>query len=358
MEHGEHHVHEHHAHDESHHDEHAHDHPFDPQDMMNMGGLRDKIPVTALTFAIGGLSLAGFPLLTAGFWSKDEILADAWLGPRGYYIPHAFVFFMLAAAAFLTAFYTMRQLCLTFWGEPRTEEAKHASLGGPTNIVSITMQLPLIILAVCAVVAGFVGVPDDFVIPPFSAIFSPEHNPFHHFVGATLLHEPPAAVFNWIPLLTSFGVALGGLYLGWALYGRNPLKAGEEDPVKRFLGRFHTILQNKYYLEELYAVAVVAPSQWFARVIVDDLLDKGIIDGVLHFLGRAFTFIGDLAKVLNLWLIDGVGDGIPEGIRRFGLWLRRVQTGRVQQYLLMIILGAIVIGLVFVLSTGLLQAAN
>ena len=86
MEHGEHHVHEHgdHGHDDHHDDDHGHDHHFDPQDMMNMGGLRKTMPVTFWTFLIGGLSLSGFPIITAGFWSKDEILADAleWLALR------------------------------------------------------------------------------------------------------------------------------------------------------------------------------------------------------------------------------------------------------------------------------------
>jgi NADH-quinone oxidoreductase subunit L len=216
MEHGEHHVHAHGHHDdhgETHdmevtgqpatstagdeagahepHDEHAETGPhghFDPQDMMNMGGLRKTMPVTFITFVIGGLSLAGFPFLTAGFWSKDEILAEAFYGgfTRGYLGAHVLVFIFLVLAATLTAFYTMRQLCLTFLGEPRTEEARHANLG--RGIISATMTLPLIILAFFALFAGFVGIPSDF--PLFGAIFSPEHNPFHHFVAPTLL-EPP-----------------------------------------------------------------------------------------------------------------------------------------------------------------------
>src|SRR5690606_29457637 len=142
----------------------------------NMGGLSKKIPVTFYTFLIGGFALAGFPIVTAGFWSKDEILADAWLGLSEGFGPQALVFVMLALAAFLTAFYTMRQICLTFFGDARTEEAEHASLGGPRSIVSQAMQLPLIILAVFAVIAGFVGVPTEF--PILGQIFSPEHNPF------------------------------------------------------------------------------------------------------------------------------------------------------------------------------------
>ncbi len=87
----------------------------DAQDMFNMGGLRKKMPITFWTFLIGGLALSGFPVLTAGFWSKDEIFAEAF--GNG----HLAVFLVLALAAFLTAFYTMRQITLTFFGEPRTQ---------------------------------------------------------------------------------------------------------------------------------------------------------------------------------------------------------------------------------------------
>ncbi|MBK9124497.1 MAG: NADH-quinone oxidoreductase subunit L [Chloroflexi bacterium] len=381
MEHGEHHVHEHahghhddededeHAHGhaaEAHHDDHAEHHEehhdeahsaphFDPQDMMNMGGLAKRIPVTFYTFVIGGLSLAGFPLLTAGFWSKDEILADAWLGTTEGFGPHAFVFLMLATAAFLTAFYTARQLCLTFLGEPRTEEAKHAGLGGPSNVVSITMQLPLIILAVFAIIAGFVGVPPDF--PIFGAIFSPEHNNFKYFVNETL---PPAIqadapAFNWFPVAVSFLVALGGLGLGYLMYGRKPLKAGEEDPLIKMLGPVHNVLKNKYFFDELYETIFIKPSQAVARA-VSEFVDRGIIDGTLHTIGFVFRWIGDLLKMLNLWLIDGFGDGIPRLIGWTGLQVRRIQTGRVQQYLLLVAAAAVIIGLIFVVSAG--TAAN
>lgn len=395
MEHGEHHVHEHHGHD--HHDEHAPalaaevgpetpaigdeageappaephaatddpgEHPhaehaphFDPQDMMNMGGLRHRIPVTFYAFMAGGLSLAGFPIMTAGFWSKDEILADAWLGTSEGFGPQALVFFVLAVAAFLTAFYTMRQLGLTFWGEARTEEAAHAGLGGPSNIVSITMQAPLVVLAFFAIFAGFVGVPPDF--PILGAILSPDGNPFFDFTKYALLEQiqPPKPPFSWIPVLTSFGVALGGLYLGYLLYWRKPLKAGDPDPVQVALGdTVYDLLYNRYYMDELYEIVFVKPSQWFSRNVASEFIDRGVIDGFIHLIARVANFIGDLFKVLNLWLIDGVGDGIPQGIGRFGQWFRRVQTGRAQQYLVLAALAAIVIGLVFAVSAGIVAA--
>jgi NADH-quinone oxidoreductase subunit L len=163
--------------------------------------------------------------------------------------------------------------------------------------------------------------------------------------------------FNLFPVLVSIVAALGGLGLGWLVYWRNPLKAGEVDPLVNALGPIYPVLQNKYYFDELYGLLFVRPSQWFAKNVASDIIDLGIIDGLLHLIGRVFTWIGDLLKVLNLWLIDGVGDGVPELIGKFGAYFRRIQTGRVQQYMLLAILAALLIGLVFALSTGVLQAA-
>ena len=149
---------------------------IDAQDMFNMGGLRRKMPVTFWTFLIGGLALSGFPLVTAGFWSKDEILASTFGG-------HMAVFWTLAIAAFLTAFYTMRQITLTFLGEPRTEAASHAQ-------ESVwTMTLPLVVLAVFAMGFGWTGIPEHF--PGLGGLLP---NWFHHFVGSMLEEAPEAAV--------------------------------------------------------------------------------------------------------------------------------------------------------------------
>ena len=356
MEHGEHHVHEH---GHGGHDE--HNHHFDPQDMRNMGGLRKTMPVTFWTFLVGGLSLSGLPIITAGFWSKDEILADAWLVLDKYGSgAHGLVFILLALAAFMTAFYTIRQISLTFGGEPRTEAAKQANLG--QGIVSFTMTLPLLILAVFAIAAGFVGVPTDF--PILGPIFSPEYNAFHHLVIEALPlpeataafaslpdYHPHAPPFNIVPVATSFIVALLGLWLGYMVYWRKPLKAGQADPMENFLGPLHPILQNRYYLDDVYIAVFVKPSQWLAAQVIA-FLDRGIIDAILHVIARIFTWLGDLIKVLNLWLIDGVGDGIPIAIFNFGGWLRRMQSGRVQQYLLLVLAAAVVIGVILVLSAG------
>ena len=118
------------------------------------------------------------------------------------------------------------------------------------------------------------------------------------------------------------------------------------------LGPIHNLLRNKYYIDELYEKVFVVPAQVISRV-TGDFIDRGIIDGFLHLIARVATFIGDLLKVFNLWLIDGVGDGIPRLMGRFGEQLRYVETGRVQQYLLFVAIFAIFIGLIFAASAGL-----
>jgi NADH-quinone oxidoreductase subunit L len=312
--------------------------------------------VTFITFLLGGLSLSGLPLITAGFWSKDEILAGAYSGAftHGYLGAYALVFISLVLAATLTAFYTMRQIGLTFWGEARTEEAKHANLG--RGVVSFTMTLPLVVLAFFAVTAGFVGVPEDF--PILGSLFSPEHNFFHHFVGGTLLEMPEAHPFNIMPVLFGSAAAIIGITVGYLMYWREPLKAGQPDPLVAILGPFYNTLKNKYFFDELYTQTFVRGAQWFSDNIASKAIDQGIIDTFLHTIARVFTWIGDFIKVMNAWLIDGVGDGVPELIGVFGAWFRKVQTGRVQQYILLAAAAAILIGIIFAVSTGILQAAG
>jgi NADH-quinone oxidoreductase subunit L len=293
---------------------HTDNHEVDPQDMFNMGGLRTKMPITFWTFLIGGFALAGFPLITAGFWSKDEILADAFA--------HApVVFWTLAIAALLTAFYTMRQITLTFLGAPRTTEAGHA------HETTWTMTVPLIILSIFAIGLGWIGVPEKF---PLLGGVLPEF--FQEFAGETLLEAPELPAFSWVPLLTSVFVSIGGLLLGWLVY-RN-VRAGEEDPLKRSLRGVYTLLQNKYYIDEIYEVVFIRPSIWISEKLVSQIVDQGLIDGTLHFLAYATGVIGNFFRnTIDNPIINGFGDLVGEGTKRIGIALRVIQTGKIQQYM-------------------------
>ena len=144
------------------------------------------------------------------------------------------VFITLAVAAFLTAFYTMRQITLTFLGGPRTEEATHA------QETPWTMTVPLVVLAVFAIGFGWVGIPEHF---PLLGGLIP--NWFHEFVGSTLAVLPEAAPFSWVPLLTSLTVALGGLLIGWLAY-RNVAAAEQAHEVGQRVAGVHDVLDDQH----------------------------------------------------------------------------------------------------------------
>jgi NADH-quinone oxidoreductase subunit L len=281
----------------------------DPQDMFNMGGLRKKMPITFWTFLIGGFALSGFPVLTAGFWSKDEIFAEAFGGG------HLTVFIVLAIAAFLTAFYTMRQITLTFLGNARTTASEHA------HETTWTMTVPLIVLAIFAAGFGWVGMPEWFtggLVP----------NWFHEFVGGTLAHAPESVGFNWIPVATSLVVALGGLLLGWLVYRK--VSTAAEDRLQ------FPILKNKFYFDEIYNFLFVKPALWFGEKFTSLYMDQVVIDGVLHNLARFSLFLGHAFRnyfdkpVINSFF----GDGTATAVKSSGSGLRKMQAGRVQYYMI------------------------
>ncbi len=292
----------------------------DAQDMFNMGGLRRKMPITFWTFLIGGFALSGFPVLTAGFWSKDEILAST-------FGTHTIVFITLSVAAFLTAFYTMRQITLTFLGEPRTPAASHA------QETVWTMTTPLVILAIFAIAFGWVGIPEHF---PLLGGLLP--NWFHEFVGSTLPTPPEAAPFNVIPLLVSLTVALGGLLVGWLVYRH--VRTAQDDALQI------PVLKHKWYFDEMYDFAFVRPSAWIAETLVYQWMDKGLIDGILHLFGKATGAMGSMLRnLIDKPVINGFfGDGTANVVKGTGSGLRPIQTGRIQQYMLvsLIVLFALV----------------
>ncbi len=303
----------------------------DPQNMFNMGGLRRKMPFTFWTFLIGGFALSGFPLITAGFWSKDSILAGAFNG--GQYV----VFGTLALAALLTAFYTMRQITLTFLGEARTRSAEHAREN------SWVMLLPLVVLAVFAVGFGWLGIPGDF--PVLGGLVP---NWFGTFVGSMLGESALAEGHSLVPLLTSLVVSLGGLYLGWLVY-RN-VAVGQADPVQKAAPGLFRVLKNKYYVDELYNLVFVRPAKWLAETFSYKWIDRGVIDGILHFIARAAWVLGTVFRTgFDAPVINGAGDALSSGTRGLGGILRRWQTGRIQQYMIITILLVVVVSVIYIL---------
>ncbi len=323
VEHGHHHTHQHPSpsEGEGHGGEGEAEEAFDPNDMMNMGGLLRRMPATGWTFVIGALALTGiFPW--AGFWSKDEILADAWNGfvhgghfGLGTFWPF-FVWLLLTIAAFLTAFYTGRQIFLTFAGKPRSEAAAHA----PESVPSMTW--PLAILAFFATFLGLAGMPWA--------------NSFYTFIGheaEVMGHEIAHGEFNLMVAGVSLGVAALGWLLGWAIYGRKPLTA-KVDPLERPLGPVYTLLKNKYYFDELYNAVIIQPAIGLAKFSYK-FDSQIVIDPIVNAVGRFGRWLSDwLRRAVDNPIVDGAVNGVGRVTAAFGEFMRATQTGQVQNYLL------------------------
>jgi NADH-quinone oxidoreductase subunit L len=279
------------------------------QDMMNMGGLRKKMPITFWTFLFGTLALAGiFPF--AGFWSKDEILLDAF--------NHNMIIYILGAvAAFLTAFYMARQVFLTFFGEPRSEKAELAHESPPV------MWVPLAVLAFFSLVLGWVGIPWL-------------GNPFHHFIGPEHHVAEPSVMI----MVSSTIIAVAGLFLGYLIYGRKPLVAGQPDPLQR-LGGLYSGMQNKWWFDELYGLVFIRPlfriSKFFWGV------DRLVIDGILHGIAGLMFWLSEMNRLFDLYVVNGAVDLAGDAFTSLGRTFRTIQTGRVQNYLLIAVINIIVL---------------
>lgn len=258
-------------------------HAVHKQDIQDMGGLFGKMKITAVTFAIGTLALSGlFPF--AGFWSKDAILAET------LHEGHPVLFVVGLVAAFFTAFYMTRLYTLVFLGRSRSADNAHA------HESPFVMTLPLLVLAVLAVVAGFVSMPGE----PWLAGW------LH---GETLEEHA-----NWTVILLSNAAAILGIALGYLRYrGASADPAREPAEPKRENG-LYGVLRNKYYIDELYAAVIVAPYRALGRLL--HLFDAYVVDGAVK-LATAATV----------------------GIGRIGV---RLQNGQLQTYGLLVLLGCVV----------------
>ncbi len=349
-----------HGMEHGHHQLHGHAVPqgeadFDPNDMALMGGLAFRMPVTAITFLIGSLSLSGFPLVTAGFWSKDEILAEAWRSSPS-------VFWALTVTAGLTGFYAARQIGLVFLGAPRSRVAVHARESGAV------MVLPLVILALFSISLGWLGIPREF--PLLGRVV-----PFHFMdlishsisVGEDAAKALTGGSFVWQPLALSVLFGLGGLVAGWFVYSRYSARADNEfrDPVEGALSYLHTgwlyrAMVHRFYFDEAYQALFVRPTLALAdaMALVDHRIIDGIVvslasgfggrgiilpaaraadrhlwDGLVNAVGAVSRSVAQVSLFLDTDLIDGAVNAIARGTRTLGRWVRRTQTGHLPDYL-------------------------
>lgn len=257
------------------------------QDIRKMGGLRTRIPITFWTFAVATAAIAGIPGL-AGFFSKDEILWYAFASERG---GAPWLWAVGALTAFMTAFYMTRLLWLTFFGASRmSHEVEHHVHESPLSMTAV-----LGVLAVLSAVGGYIGIPHflEPMIPLPNVVESLEH------------YEHPL-------LYASVAIAFAGVGLAVMLY-RGP--ASRPEGLARAAGPIYGLLQGKYFVDELYAAVIVRPLAWFSDTVLFQGADRLVIDGSLNRLA-----------------------GLAQ--RTAGL-LGRMQTGSLQLYALLVMVGIV-----------------
>jgi NADH-quinone oxidoreductase subunit L len=302
---------------------HACHHSFDMK--ADMGGLRKWMPQTHATFVVCSLALAGIAPL-AGFWSKDEILAGAANGQGGG--AYTFMLVMGLTTALLTAAYMTRCVYLTFWGEYRGHGHPHES----PSVITI----PLWILAGLAVVVGFLNFPADLGLPDSLA------HRFQTWVEPTVAFAPVVhAEFNPLLALGSLALAGAGILLTLGYYYRGLLNGlTEKNKAAAWAYRF---LENKYYLDDLYEKVVVAGvSGPVARGV--NWFNQTVLDGVVNGAGRISTVVGRwVYRYIDQGVVDNIVNGTGVASEEAGQELRRIQTGKVQQYGALLFGGAVVL---------------
>ncbi|HVF23207.1 MAG TPA: NADH-quinone oxidoreductase subunit L [Pyrinomonadaceae bacterium] len=259
------------------------------QDMRRMGGLRKYMPITFATMFAGWLAISGVPVF-AGFFSKDEILWKTWsaAGLGGF---SKVLWAIGALTAFLTAVYMTRMMVMTFWGEERFATNHHKPHESPRS-----MTIPLIVLAILSTVGGFIGVPYAFVNRDVNVIEHTLEPVVAKMPGSVNTdHTDEHAHVNEERLLAGVSIVIAGLGigLGWVLFRRRPLL------------ELPRVLENKYYVDEVYDRALIRPIEAVSREGLWKIFDVGVIDGLLHAIGDAVTEAGRLARYLQAGFVRG-----------------------------------------------------
>ena len=284
-------------------------HAVHSNNMSEMGGLRKPMPITFWTFVIGSAALAGVPPL-AGFWSKDELLATSSSG-------HELLFLTMLLTAVITAFYTTRMVLQTFLGAYRGHGHPHES---PVSMTGV-----LVVLAAATVGVGFLG-----------AAFAQAV-----FFKWVYFEAPEGIEFvPWVAALSIGAVAIG-VAAGWVLYRRWE----ERDPM-RGLGRFYTLLEEKYYLDRFYMGAIIRPVRDKVSAAVN-WSNQNVLDGAVNGAGWLARGAAAFVNLFDRGVVDRAVNGVGHTAGFSGGLLRYIQSGNVQRYAAFLFTGVVILAVVF-----------
>jgi NADH-quinone oxidoreductase subunit L len=293
------------------------------QDIRNMGGLKQHLPITYWTFVIGSLALAGFPGL-AGFFSKDELLFET------FTTGHTLLFGMGVLTSLLTTTYMGRLVFLTFWGERRHDAPAaaahgHGAHGGAPHEAPAAMAFTLIVLAIGSVLAGYVGVPHalgghnhlaTWLAPSFSApgAVGLGEGAGEAAAGAEGAGAAAEEALELTLMALSGGIAVAAFAFAFFIW---VMRRELADRLARSLAPVYRLLLNKYFVDELYDATVVHPLGAASREGLWRGVDVGVIDGA----------------------VNGVGAIVDAGAAT----LRRLQTGSIRVYASSLFMGVVLV---------------
>jgi NADH-quinone oxidoreductase subunit L len=269
------------------------------QDIRKMGGLRKLMPITFLTYAVGMMALSGVPLFFAGAWTKEEVLHATAHWPKS-----PAPYYLMLAGVVLTALYMTRQMIYVFYGNRRGSDSVHES--------PAVMTRPLLVLAICTI--------------SLSAVLTPAWPWLHSYLSGESAQVDFSRLIQPM-LFISFALVAGGVALGILIYRR----AGQADPLQQAQPALFRFLENKMWLDELYAHTVIALSRTAA--LVSSWMDRFVWDGLVRAVGGIGRLLGGLSAGVDE---RGINAGVDEsviGARGLGRLMSKFHSGQIQLYL-------------------------
>lgn len=272
------------------------------QDVKYMGGLKKYMPITYWTFLLASLSISGVPGL-AGFFSKDEILAMAYVSPVG---AGKFAWFIGTLVAGITAFYSFRLFFLIFHGEFRGTQHQKDHLHESPKVVTI----PLICLAVGAVAAGWFGIP--------AVLGGGAH--WGHFLEPVVGHPHvhPSHTTEFVLMAISVGAGAFGIFLAWLLYLKYPKIP---QTIRESLPKLYTLSLNKYFVDEIYGATIIKPVLSISNNIILKFFDIGIIENIVNGIPKFIDYVSESIRKVQDGLVSHYLAYMGSGVVAIIIWM-------------------------------------